>query len=210
MLKKSMMFVFALLISFAALQFDLQSASAFLPGTPTKSAAQSQLNSLTVKSESSMSGYSREKFPHWIGQGSGCDTRQLVLQRDADYYSGDCPVTSGKWYSYYDGVTVYSPSELDIDHMVPLAEAWRSGASSWSTEKREDFANDLSGPHLIAVTASSNRSKGDQDPSTWQPTRYSAHCGYAKWWINTKHEWNLSLQSSEKSALQTMLNTCHY
>ncbi|MGM0843722.1 MAG: HNH endonuclease family protein [Bacillota bacterium] len=210
MLKKSIMFVFALIISFAALQFDLQTASAFLPGTPSKSAAQSQLNSLTVKSESSMSGYSREKFPHWIGQGSGCDTRQLVLQRDADYYSGNCPVTSGKWYSYYDGVTVYSPSDLDIDHLVPLAEAWRSGASSWTTEKREDFANDLSGPHLIAVTASSNRSKGDQDPSTWKPTRYSAHCGYAKWWINTKYEWKLSLQSSEKSALQTMLNTCHY
>ncbi|MGD6803431.1 HNH endonuclease family protein [Rossellomorea vietnamensis] len=210
MLKKSMMFVFALLISFAALQFDLQTASAFLSGTPSKSAAQSQLNSLTVKSESSMSGYSRDKFPHWSSQGGGCDTRQLVLQRDADYYSGNCPVTSGKWYSYYDGFTVYSPSDLDIDHMVPLAEAWRSGASSWTTDKREDFANDLSGPRLIAVTASSNRSKGDQDPSTWKPTRYSAHCGYAKWWINTKYEWNLSLQSSEKSALQTMLNTCHY
>ncbi|MGM0852648.1 MAG: HNH endonuclease family protein [Bacillota bacterium] len=207
MLKKSMLFVFVLVLSFALF---LPTAFAFPPGTPSKSTAQSQLNALTVKSESSMTGYSRDKFPHWIGQGSGCDTRQLVLQRDADYYSGSCPVTSGKWYSYYDGVIVYDPSDLDIDHVVPLAEAWRSGASSWTTDKREDFANDLSGPQLIAVTASSNRSKGDQDPSTWQPPRSSADCGYAKWWISTKSKWNLSLQSSEKSALQGMLNSCAY
>ncbi|WP_223701159.1 HNH endonuclease family protein [Sutcliffiella deserti] len=210
MLKKSMMFVIALILSFAALHFDLQTASAFPPGTPSKSTAQSQLNSLTVKSESSMSGYSRDKFSHWISQGNGCDTRQVVLKRDADYYSGNCPVTSGKWYSYYDGVIVYSPSEIDVDHVVPLAEAWRSGASSWTAEKRKNFANDLQGPNLIAVTASVNRSKGDQDPSTWQPPRYSARCGYAKWWINTKYRWGLSLQSSEKSSLQTMLNSCSY
>ncbi|MGD6816348.1 HNH endonuclease family protein [Metabacillus sp. 113a] len=210
MLKKSMYFLFALIISVAAFQFNAPAAQAFPPGTPSKSAAQSQLNALTVKSESSMTGYSREKFPHWISQGGGCDTRQVVLKRDADYYSGDCPVTSGTWYSYYDGVMVYSPSELDIDHVVPLAEAWRSGASSWSTDKRESFSNDLSGPQLIAVTASSNRSKGDQDPSTWKPTRTSAHCGYAKWWINTKYRWDLSLQSSEKAELQSMLNACSY
>lgn len=210
MLKKSIFVVFTLVLLFSSYQFGLPSALAIPPGTPSKSAAQSQLDSLTVQTEGSMSGYSRDKFPHWIGQGNGCDTRQLVLQRDADYYSGDCPVTSGKWYSYFDGVQVYDPSDLDIDHMVPLAEAWRSGASSWSTQKREDYANDLDGPHLIAVTASSNRSKGDQDPSTWKPTRYSAHCGYAKWWINTKYDYDLSLQSSEKSALQSMLNTCSY
>lgn len=210
MLRKSMMFVFALLLSLASFQFDLPSASAIPPETPSKSAAQSQLNSLTVEPESSMSGYSRDKFPHWSGQGSGCDTRQLVLQRDADNYSGSCPVTSGKWYSYFDGVIVNSPSEIDIDHVVPLAEAWRSGASSWTTEKSREFANDLNGPQLIAVTASVNRSKGDQDPSTWQPPRYGAHCGYAKWWINTKYRWDLSLQSAEKSSLQTMLNSCSY
>ncbi|PPA70476.1 HNH endonuclease family protein [Jeotgalibacillus proteolyticus] len=208
MLRKSLFFVFALLLSIST--FTQESASAFLPETPSKSAAQNQLNSLTVAPESSMAGYSRDEFPHWIGQGNGCDTRQIVLQRDADYYSGTCPTTSGKWYSYFDGVIVYSPSEIDVDHIVPLAEAWRSGASSWTREERRAFANDLSGPHLIAVTASVNRSKGDQDPSTWQPPRYAAHCGYAKWWINTKHKWDLTLQSTEKSSLQTMLNGCSY
>ncbi|AFC30568.1 secreted protein [Paenibacillus mucilaginosus 3016] len=210
MVKKSRLFVFALVLSLSAGFYGTPTASALPPGTPSKSTAQSQLNSLTVKSESTMTGYSRDKFPHWTSQGGGCDTRQVVLKRDADYYSGSCPVTSGKWYSYYDGITVYSPSEIDIDHIVPLAEAWRSGASSWTTEKRQNFANDLGGPQLIAVTASSNRAKGDQDPSTWKPTRSGAHCAYAKWWINTKYRWGLHLQSSEKTALQSMLNTCSY
>lgn len=207
MLKKMMLFVFALVLSFTLF---LPDAYALPPGTPSKSTAQSQLNALTVQTEGSMTGYSRDKFPHWISQGNGCDTRQVVLQRDADYYSGTCPVTAGKWYSYYDGVTLYNPSDLDIDHVVALAEAWRSGASSWTTDKREDFANDLSGTQLIAVSASTNRSKGDQDPSTWQPPRSGAACGYAKWWISTKYKWNLNLQSSEKTALQSMLNSCSY
>lgn len=210
MLKKALFTVFAFVISFTVFQFDMKTASALPAGIPSKSTAQSQLNSLTVKSEGSMTGYTRDLFPHWISQGSGCDTRQVVLKRDADYYSGDCPVTSGKWYSYYDGINVYSPSEIDIDHVVPLAEAWRSGASSWTTSKRQSFANDLNGPQLIAVTASSNRSKGDQDPSTWKPSRSGAHCVYAKMWINTKYRWSLHLQSSEKSALQSMLNSCSY
>ncbi|MCF2942828.1 HNH endonuclease family protein [Paenibacillus tarimensis] len=204
----SLLLVAALLVSTIAVL--PQTASALPSGTPSKSTAQSQLNALTVKAEGSMTGYSRDKFPHWSSQGGGCDTRQVVLKRDADYYSGDCPVTSGKWYSYFDGVTVYSPSEIDVDHIVPLAEAWRSGASSWTTEQRQKFANDLNGPQLIAVTASVNRSKGDQDPSTWQPPRAGARCAYAKWWINTKYRWGLHLQSSEKSALQSMLNACSY
>lgn len=210
MLKKSMLFVFVVVLSFTVFQIEMATAASLPPGIPSKSTAQSQLNSLTVKTEGSMTGYTREKFPHWISQGGGCDTRQVVLKRDADYYSGDCPVTSGKWYSYYDGISVYSPSEIDIDHVVPLAEAWRSGASSWTTAKRQSFANDLNGPQLIAVTASSNRSKGDQDPSTWQPPRSGANCAYSKMWINTKYRWGLHLQSSEKSALQGMLNTCTY
>lgn len=211
MLKRSMLFVFALVLTLSAVfMYDLPTASALPPGIPSKATAQSELNSLTVKAEGSMTGYSRDLFPHWISQGGGCDTRQVVLKRDADSYSGNCPVASGKWYSYYDGVNFTNPSDLDIDHIVPLAEAWRSGASSWTTAKRQSFANDLSGPQLIAVSASSNRAKGDQDPSTWKPSRAGAHCAYSKWWIHTKYNWGLSLQSSEKTALQTMLNTCSY
>ena len=191
-------------------EYNLQTALALPPGTPSKFTAQAELDSLEVEVEEPTTGYSRDKFPHWIEQGDGCDTRQIVLMRDADEYIGECPVTSGRWYSYYEGAIKESPSEIDIDHIVPLAEAWRSGASSWSTERREQFANDLNGPALIAVSSSSNRSKGDKDPSMWRPARPDAYCAYAKWWIHTKSRWKLSLQESEKAALQSMLNTCQY
>ncbi|WP_432278394.1 HNH endonuclease family protein [Nocardia carnea] len=73
-------------------------------------------------------------------------------------------------------------------HVVALAEAWRSGASEWSAERREEFANDLTNPQLIAVTASSNRSKGDQDPADWMPPNPAAHCTYAQIWVGVKIE----------------------
>jgi hypothetical protein len=157
-----------------------------------------------------MTGYSRDLFPHWIDQGNSCNTREVVLKRDADSVTvgSDCYPTSGRWYSYYDGAIWSQPSDLDIDHVVALAEAWRSGARNWTTSKRQGFANDLSGPQLIAVTDNVNQSKGDQDPSTWQPPRTGARCAYSKWWIHTKYRWGLHLQSSEKTALQSMLNTC--
>jgi hypothetical protein len=185
-------------------------ASATPPNIPSKSTAQSELSALTVAAEGSMTGYSRDLFPHWIIISGTCDTRETVLKRDGTgvTVNSSCYPTSGSWYSPYDGATWYSPSDVDIDHVVPLAEAWRSGASSWTTSRRQSFANDLTRPQLIAVTDNVNQAKGDQDPSTWQPPRTSYRCTYAKMWIATKYYWGLRLQSSEKSALQSMLNTC--
>ncbi|WP_253773528.1 HNH endonuclease family protein [Goodfellowiella coeruleoviolacea] len=185
-------------------------AQATPPNIPSTATAQSELNALTVASEGSMTGYSRDLFPHWITISGSCNTRETVLKRDGSGVTTDssCYPTSGSWYSPYDGETWTSPSDVDIDHIVPLAEAWRSGASSWTTSKRQSFANDLTRPQLIAVTDNVNQSKGDQDPSTWKPSRTAYHCTYAKMWIHTKYYWDLTLQSAEKSALQTMLNTC--
>jgi hypothetical protein len=185
-------------------------ASATPPGIPSKSTAQSELNALTVASEGSMTGYSRDLFPHWIIISGTCDTRETVLKRDGTGVAtdGSCHATSGSWYSPYDGATWTDPADVDIDHVVPLAEAWRSGASSWTTSKRQSFANDLNHPQLIAVTDNVNQSKGDQDPSTWQPSLSSYRCTYSKMWIASKSYWGLKLQSAEKSALQSMLNTC--
>ncbi|AKU15193.1 HNH endonuclease family protein [Luteipulveratus mongoliensis] len=185
-------------------------ASATPPGIPSTSTAKSYLASLTVKTEGSMTGYSRDKFPHWITIEGTCDTREEVLKRDGTGVSVDsaCKATDGSWYSEYDGVTTSDPGTFDIDHVVPLAEAWRSGASGWTTAKRQDFANDLEHSQLIAVSASSNRSKGDQDPSTWQPTRTAYRCTYAKIWVASKHAWGLSAQQAEVDALTTLLNGC--
>ena len=171
--------------------------------------AKAELAKLTVAKAGSMKGYSREKFPHWRSAGSNCDVRDSVLKRDGTKVKlSGCNVVAGTWKSVYDGKTLTSPTQVDIDHLVPLANAWRSGAAAWTTAQREDFANDLDDPQLVAVSASSNRSKGDQDPSTWKPSETSSWCQYAEDWIAVKTHWKLTVTTTEKSALDDMLGKC--
>ncbi|WP_430781251.1 HNH endonuclease family protein [Actinoplanes sp. G11-F43] len=171
--------------------------------------ARSKLGGLTVAAEGKMTGYSREKFPHWRSAGSNCDVRDTVLERDGDQVKLDgCNVVAGTWDSFYDDKVIDSPTKVDIDHMVPLAAAWRSGAAKWTNEERGDFANDLDRPQLFAVSASSNRSKGDQDPSTWKPPAQASWCVYAQDWIEVKSHWKLTVTDKEKAALEEMLRTC--
>jgi hypothetical protein len=180
------------------------STAAVAPGT-----AGAQLAKLTVATPGSMKGYSREKFPHWRSTGSNCDVRDSVLKRDGTKVKlSGCNVVAGTWKSIYDGKTLTAPSQVDIDHLVPLANAWRSGASAWTTAQREDFANDLDDPQLVAVSASSNRSKGDQDPSTWKPADPASWCTYAEDWVAVKTHWKLTVTTAEKSALADMLGKC--
>ncbi|TVT23499.1 HNH endonuclease family protein [Amycolatopsis acidiphila] len=186
------------------------SALATPPGIPTESTAHTELAALTVKADGSQDGYSRDKFPHWIDQGNSCDTREVVLKRDGTGVAtgSDCYPTSGSWYSPYDGATWTAASDVDIDHVVPLADAWRTGASSWTTAQRQAYANDLSDPQLIAVTDNVNQSKGDASPDTWKPPLTSYWCTYAEMWIKVKYTWKLSVNSAEKSALTDMLGRC--
>lgn len=181
------------------------------PPTPVDAAtARTYLAALTVKPAGSTTGYSRDLFPHWITQYGTCNTREVVLKRDGVNVTTDtnCAATSGSWYSEYDGATWTLASDLDIDHVVPLAEAWRSGADSWTTTKRQGFANDLTRPQLIAVTDNVNQAKGDKDPAQWMPPRTAYHCTYARMWVQVKYYYDLSVDSAEKSALQSILNGC--
>jgi len=178
---------------------------------PDTTQARRQLGELSVASARSMSGYSRERFSHWRSDGGGsCDVRDTVLRRDGqDVKLRDgCNVVGGRWFSVYDERWLTDPAQVDIDHMVPLANAWRSGAGEWTDAQRGDFANDLVRPELIAVSATSNRAKGDQDPSQWRPPSRSYWCHYAQQWIAVKHHWRLSVTSAEKAALSEMLGTC--
>ena len=171
--------------------------------------ATQQLNDLTVANAGSMRGYSRDRFPHWRQAGENCDTRDAVLKRDGkNIRLSGCNVVAGRWVSSYDKKVITDPGDVDIDHMVPLANAWRSGADDWSDDKREDFANDLERPQLRAVSAASNRAKGDQDPSQWRPPNRAAWCQYAQDWIAVKHHWKLTVTSAERAALAEMLETC--
>ncbi|NGO70255.1 HNH endonuclease family protein, partial [Streptomyces boncukensis] len=177
---------------------------------PSAAQARTMLGQIDERSEGSSDGYSRDKFPHWISQGDNCNTREVVLKRDGDGVETgtNCYPTRGSWTSPYDGATWTDPSDVDIDHVVPLAEAWRSGASGWTQSKRQGFANDLTTAQLLAVTDNVNQSKGDKDPAEWMPSRTSYHCTYARIWIWVKHEHGLNADPAEKSALSRALGTC--
>jgi hypothetical protein len=199
------------LIAIAALLgFAIQSASAAPPTPPGVTEAETQLAALTVATPHSMTGYSRDKFPHWITESDGCTSREEVLKRDGTgvKVDSDCYPTAGSWTIAYDDTTITVPSKVQIDHIVPLADAWRSGADTWTTSKRQQFANDLTDPQLIASSAQQNESKGDDDPSQWKPADPDYWCLYARDWIDVKTVWSLTITSDEKSALSSMLNTC--
>ena len=172
------------------------------------------LAGMRVAPEGARTGYNRDLFNHWVDEdGDGCDTREEVLiaesrsQAQIDPYG--CKVVAGDWFSAYDGLTFSDPSELDIDHMVALAEAWDSGASGWDASRRRAFANDLGHPEALqAVSASSNRSKSDLDPGQWKPTRDAAWCQYARDWVTVKKAWDLSADQNEVDDLKVMLRTC--
>ena len=156
-------------------------------------------------------GYSRTLFKHWIdADKDGCDTRAEVLIEEATSkpkVGSKCALTGGKWLSAYDGVEVTSASKLDIDHMVPLAEAWRSGAWKWSSSQRQAYANDLSDARaLIAVTLSTNRSKGDKDPALWLPAK--EQCTYTENWIAIKVKYSLTVDAKEATKLNSLINSC--
>lgn len=166
------------------------------------------LNSLTVAPERSK-GYDRDKFADWFSV-NGCDTRERVLARqNLAAKGGTCGANRGRWFSAYDGRKTRNPSNFDIEHVVPLAEAWDSGAYRWTSRQRDRFANDLGYRwSLIAVSASSNRSKGEQDPAEWMPPRRSYGCKYLRHWVGVKYRWGLSVDRQEKAFLATGLASC--
>jgi len=157
-------------------------------------------------------GYKRILFRHWTdADGDGCSTRAEVLiieARGTPLVGADCAV-SGSWRSAYDGIITTFPGTFDIDHIVPLKEAWDSGAWAWTPALRQRFANDLGDwRSLRAVTARSNRSKADKDPAQWLPPRIAFRCTYANDWIAVKTRWSLRVDPAEREALQGLLALC--
>ncbi|WP_307841100.1 HNH endonuclease family protein [Streptomyces sp. GESEQ-4] len=143
-------------------------------GTPGGIPLAEAVAQLRAAEEVDRDGYDRARFKHWVdADDDACDTRSEVLIDEAVkavQYGEACELTGGKWLSYYDEVTLTEASGLDIDHMVPLEEAWASGATGWTDERREAYANDIGTERsLVAVTARTNRSKGGKDPVRWLP-----------------------------------------
>ena len=159
--------------------------------------------------------YDRDDWRHWTDEDRDCqNTRHEVLieesRTDVEYKTDDqCKVEVGEWYGAYTGTVVTDPTELDIDHMVPLANAHKSGGWAWSDERKRSYANSLDDPaHLIAVTRAANRMKGAKGPEEWLPSNTAHLCQYALDWIRVKQTWELTATPAEASALQELLATC--
>lgn len=184
--------------------------------------AQEQLGALRVEPRpSAAEDYRREAFGYsWADiDGNGCNQRDDVLLRDAveaDVQQQDAcdhDVVAGTWRDPYTGATLtfddlkdlQQAQAIQIDHVVPLSEAWKSGARDWNDQRRLRFANTLG--NLLAVDGPTNMSKGDDDPAAWRP-RKDYQCAYATRWIRVKHRWRLAADPSEVDALRAMLGFC--
>ncbi|MFF5204895.1 HNH endonuclease family protein [Streptosporangium sp. NPDC000396] len=173
--------------------------------------ARRMLTHLEVAKPLSIRGYSHKRFqPRWAHHRGKCSTRETVLARDGRRVrkNAACHPVKGVWYSPYDGKWLKSEKHVDVDHVVPLAYAWRSGASRWSQARRRAFANDLTRPELVTVSHSANIAKGGQGPQSWRPQRRGYWCHYATSWITVKHHYRLFVTRKEKTALLSMLGTC--
>jgi Protein of unknown function (DUF1524) len=187
------------------------------PEPPSPAAARGMLGELEAAPAGSMAGYSREEFAHWAADGTqfgwkepdgSCDVRDDALLRDGVGIEIDeeCSFTAGRWLDPYTSTTLKDSEDVDIDHIVPLANAWRSGADDWGESKREAYANDPG--VLLSVDTSANQAKGDKGPEAWRPPNADYRCEYGKRWISIKHQWNLTVNPQEKTALEEMLQGC--
>ena len=161
-----------------------------------------------------LGGYARDLFGDGWTVTGGCTTRQHVLADEAVAGVIDgCDVHGGAWIDWYspEAPTLTDANTLDVDHLVPLAHAWQSGAWAWSPQQRLAFANDLTNATtLTVVSAGQNRAKADAPPDAWQPPDHGARCTYAKDWIATKTAWALTATTAEIAALEQMLERCDH
>jgi hypothetical protein len=186
-------------------------ATVFPNATPTSS-IEASFALLVSEPIQGIPSYDRGDWRHWIDADGDCqNTRaEALIDESLSTVAFDgCRVISGQWVGLYTGTSITDASSLDVDHMVPLANAHASGGWAWDATRKRAFANDLGDPdHLIAVTASANRSKGAKGPENWRPPDASYWCEYATDWARIKVTWDLSVTSAELIAMRDMLGVC--
>lgn len=172
------------------------------------------LAGLVVAAETHADTYQRSQFgQRWKDTDhNGCRQRDDILARDLHdvRHRGHCTVIAGTLTDPYDGrhvtFTKTRATNVQIDHIVALADAWRSGAWSWTPDRREALANDPN--ELQASAATTNQAKSDHDAATWQPADPTRACAWARQVIQIKTHWGLTADPAEADALATILNTC--
>ena len=183
--------------------------------TDNNGASSSTSITVTIVAPSSIStAYNRDDYlPDWADANGDCiSTRHEVLIIESltavTMSSNGCTVLSGMWLDPLTGLTFTNPSDVDIDHHVPLAEAHDSGASLWPIAQKQAFANDmLMSEVLIAVDDATNSSKGARDPAEWLPPNSDYHCEYVRNWVEVKTAYNLSYDEAERAAIENILGT---
>ncbi|MFD9908771.1 HNH endonuclease family protein [Streptomyces sp. NPDC059063] len=182
---------------------------------PKAGSALAAVDSLTVKGRAPKTGYARTRFgTAWADTDSnGCGTRDDILKRDlkgVTYRDGRCVVATGKLaddpYSGADVAFARGRSQVDIDHLVALSDAWQKGAFQWAPSKRIAFANDPL--NLLAVAARPNRSKGDADAATWLPPNKPYRCAYVARQVAVKKKYGVWVTAAERDAMKKVLNGC--
>lgn len=173
------------------------------------------IESIAVKGRAAKTGYDRSSFSHWRDPDrNGCDARNDTLRRDLTNLviktdSNGCKVLAGVLPDPYSGKNIefiFGASQIDIDHVVALSNAWQTGAFGLSDEMRMQLANDPL--NLLAVSASLNRQKGDGDAATWLPPMKSYRCQYVSRQIAVKKKYGLWLTKPEKVAILGLLAKC--
>lgn len=163
------------------------------------------LESLTVR-EPSGPDYVRAAFDYPIPAPGGCDTEHQALVKwssPTPTEAGPCHIVSGQWIIFYNGTELTNPADVMIEHLVPLEDAWYSGAWEWTAAQRRDFANDTSINDALMITSVGlHAARGSSDPSRWLPPYSGGWCKYAQDWVAIKARWNLSVTPDEYAALK--------
>ena len=195
-------------------------ATTTVAASPTPTIAAPTVNSIVLTISVSeiaadLPGYDRDDWRHWTDEDGDCQNARhetLVEESRIPVEFKDerrCQVASGEWVGPYTGTLVTEASDLDIDHMVPLANAHRSGGWQWSEDRKERYANYLDYPgHLVAATQRANRAKGADGPEAWRPDDRTYWCQYALDWIEIKRSWELTATPDEADALREMVESC--
>jgi len=183
--------------------------------TTTNARVSGGLLRLTIAPASHVGSYERDADFGGFRDVAGCrNVRAVLLIRSSSApvtYTrrSRCTVKAGRWTDPWSGVATSDAHDLQIDHTVPLANAWRSGAWAWTQAQRVAFANDLADPgHLLPILAGENESKGDGGPEAWKPPNTGAWCRYATTWSRIKAKWHLTATAPEWAALEAMAATC--
>jgi Protein of unknown function (DUF1524) len=161
--------------------------------------------------ERPMTGYNRDLFgqPWRDTDHTGCDQRSDVLARDGEEVRDvkrPCKIVAITLVDAYTGETLTSTGSIQIDHVVPLAAAWRAGAADWTTQRREQFATDMD--NLLPTRGTVNQAKSDRTPDTWRPPNPAAYCRYATVYITISDRYHLGVTVAVRGALAELMEAC--